>query len=173
MKLFARALLVVALCLPTFAHAAATPESLAAATRLLESMDMQATLDKSIELALDMQIKAQPALEPYRGVMEEFFHKYMSYEALKPQLAQQYAEVFTAAELDELTKFYASPTGRKALELVPSLMQKGGEIGQAQVEAHMPELLKMIQDQTDRMKAAEPASKVSTTPAPEKPAQKP
>jgi hypothetical protein len=122
---------------------------------MLDAMDMQGTLDKVIEVSIDSQVKAQPALEPYRGVLQEFFRKYMSYESLKPRMIEIYAEAFSAQELAEIRAWYASPTGRKALKLMPSLMQKGAEVGQQQVEAHMPELLKMVQDQTDRLKQQE------------------
>ena len=159
MTLIPRALLAVLLCLPSLAFAAATPESRAEAARMLDEMDMKAALDRVIEVSLDAQVKTQPALEPYRGVMLEFFRKYMSYEALKPRMVDIYAESFTAQELAEIRTWYASPTGRKAMQLMPSLMQKGAEMGQEQVQAHMAELLKMVQDQTDRMKAPAAESK--------------
>ena len=169
MKSLARALLALALAFPALACAQATPESRAEAARMLDTMDMNATLQKSIDIALDAQLKAQPALEPYRGVMLDFFSKYMSYEALKPKLVEIYAEAFTATELAEIRSFYASPTGHKALDVMPTLMQKGGDIGREQIEAHLPELLKQVQDQTDRINAAKPAAKVSSTPAPAQP----
>jgi hypothetical protein len=155
MKHIARALLALALFLPTLALAQATAESRAEAGKMLDAMDMQGTLDKIIEVSIDSQLKAQPALEPYRPVLQEFFRKYMSYASLKPKMVEIYAEAFTAQELAEIRAWYAGPTGRKALKVMPSLMQKGAEIGQQQVEAHMPELVKMVQDQTDRLKQQE------------------
>ena len=152
MKSLLRALLVLALCLPSVALADQPARKEAAL--LLDQIDMQATLDQSIALSLDAQIKSQPQLGPYRETMLEFFRKYMSYESLKADMIQIYEEAFTEQELAELRAFYATPTGRKSLELMPSLMAKGAEMGQKRVEAHIPELTKMIQDQTDRLKAA-------------------
>lgn len=146
MNTLARALLVLALSFPAFAHAGATPESRLEAERLLAAIDMQKTLDAAIALNVDAQVKAQPELAPFRQVMLDFFHKYMSYEALKVQLVEAYAEAFTADELKQIRAFNESPTGRKAMSLLPSLMAQGAEIGQKQVEAHLPELTRMVQE---------------------------
>jgi hypothetical protein len=157
MNLFARALLALALLLPQAAFAAATPESRVEAERLLQTLDMQKTLDEAIRVNLDAQVKAQPELAPFRQVMLDFFSKYMSYESLKPQLVETYAEAFTAKELQEIRVFNESPTGRKAMQLLPTLMAKGAEIGQKQVEAHLPELLKMVRDEAEKLKQQEAA----------------
>lgn len=157
MKSLLRALLVLVLCLPTVALAEQPARKEAAL--LLEQIDMQATLDQSIALSLDSQIKSQPQLAPYRETMLEFFRKYMSYESLKADMIRIYEEAFTEQELAELRAFYATPTGRKSLELMPSLMAKGAEMGQKRVEAHIPELTKMIQDQTERLKAESESTK--------------
>jgi len=154
MKSLARALLVLALFLPSLAFAQATTESRAEATRLLETLDMQALLDKSIAISIDSLVQGKPELEPYRKVMTDFFHKYMSYESLKPRMIDIYAEAFTAKELVEIREWYQSPTGKKAMLIMPSLMQKGSELGRQAVEAHMPELQKMVQDEAARLDAA-------------------
>jgi hypothetical protein len=163
MKTLAQALLALALLLPSLARAEATPESRAEAARLLDSMDLQAMLDKSITVTMDSLLATKPELQPYRGVMLEFFHKYMSYESLKPQMTDIYADAFSAKELAEIRGFYESPTGRKALQLMPSLMQAGSEMGKKRVEEHMPELVKMVQDEAERLQKAsgqeKPASK--------------
>jgi hypothetical protein len=162
MNILARALLVLALLVPSLASASvtgtATPESRAEATRLLGALDMQALLDKSIDVSIDALVQGQPALAPYRGVMKTFFGKYMSYESLKPQLVEIYAQAFTASELKELGAWYASPTGKKAMQVMPGLMQAGSELGRKQIEAHMPELQKMVMDEGARLKAASGAA---------------
>jgi len=158
MKTLARALLLAALLLPSLANAAATPESRAEATRLLDSLDMQTLLDRTITVSIDSLVQSKPELDPYRGVMTDFFRKYMSFESLKPQMVEIYADAFTAEELHQIRDWYSSPTGKKAMQVMPSLMQAGSEIGRKQVEAHMPELQKMVQEQAERLKAAQDAA---------------
>ena len=164
MKSLLRALLVLVLCLPSFALAEQRKE----AALLLDQIDMQATLDQSISLSLDAQISSQPQLAPYRETMLAFFRKYMSYESLKADLVRIYEEAFSEKELAQLRAFYATPIGKKSLQLMPSLMAKGAELGQKRVEAHIPELTKMIQEQTERLKGEGEAEA-----KPEAPATKP
>lgn len=154
MNILIRTLLALCLLLPGYAQAQATDASRAEATRLLDALDMQATLDQTLELSLDAQIATNKELAPYRAVMLGFFRKYMSYESLKPQLVTIYAEAFSAAELAEIRAWYQGPTGRKAMRILPSLMQKGSEMGQSLVQAHLPELLQLIQAESERQKAA-------------------
>ncbi|MEO8160934.1 MAG: DUF2059 domain-containing protein [Arenimonas sp.] len=155
MKILPRALLVLTLCLSSLAlpSPALSQPARTQAAALLDQLDMQATLDQTIVVTLDAQIKAQPQLAPYRETMIEFFRKYMSYQSLKPDMIRIYEEAFTEQELSELRAFYATPVGRKSLQVVPSLMAKGAEMGQKRVEEHLPELSRMIQDQTERLKA--------------------
>jgi uncharacterized protein len=148
-RLLAASLLLV---LPLAAHAA-EPAKRVEAARLLESMDLQSTLDASISLTLDGELRSKPELEPFREVMLAFFRKYMSYESLKPDLIVIYEEAFTEEELAAIRVYQESEVGRKATRLVPQLMQRGGELGQRKVQEHISELKKMFEDEAARIKA--------------------
>lgn len=136
---------VLAACL---ALAAASPAHAAGkrveAERLFQAMDMQASLDAAINMSLESEIKANPALEPYRGVMLEFFRKYMSYESLKPEFIKVYEDAFTEEELAQIRAFQESPVGKKSMRLMPELMAAGAKVGQERVQAHIGELKAMI-----------------------------
>ncbi len=119
---------------------AAAPEAVAAANELLATMDLAKTMDSAINKIVDMQIKQNPMVAPFKQVFLDFFRKYMSWDALKEDMAKIYAEEFTAKELKELTAFYKSPLGKKMAEKQPVLMAKGAELGQRRVQEHMPEL---------------------------------
>ena len=121
------------------------------AEALLDTMGMQGTLDKAIGVLLDAQIKQTPELAPYRGVMLDFFKKYMSYESLKPDLISIYESEFSASELREVRAFYATPAGQKMIEKIPQLMGKGAEIGARRVQDHIEELKQMINDEVKRL----------------------
>ena len=69
----------------------------------------------------------------------------MRWDALKPQLVAIYTEAFTEAELREITAFYKTPAGQKAVTVMPELMQKGMTMGQKAVQDHLPELQEAIQ----------------------------
>jgi hypothetical protein len=91
------------------------------------------------------QIAENPALAELKPVMKAFFDKHMSWAALKTEMAQLYAEQFTEEELQDITKFYQSPAGKKMARLTPDLVAKGAGLGQARIQAHLGELEQMIQ----------------------------
>lgn len=127
-------------------------EHLVAAHELLRAMLVDKTLGESIEKMVDVQIQQNPSIAPFRKVMLEFFSKYMSWESLKDDMAEIYAEEFSIQELKELTAFYRTPTGRKAALLLPQLMSKGAELGMRRVQEHMPELQQMIAKEAEKIK---------------------
>ena len=123
----------------------------AAALELFKAMQLDVTFEKTIESTVDMQIKSNPMIEPYRKVMLDFFSKYMSWDSMKDEMAQIYVDAFTIQELKELTAFYATPVGKKAALLMPQLMAKGGELGMKRVQDNMPELQRMIAEENKRI----------------------
>lgn len=160
MKKMLSAVLLAACLTGSPALAAQEQDSKAAAARLLESMNMAAILEQSLDASLDVQLQSQPAMQPYRAVLRAFLIKYMSYEALKPRMVDIYASEFTAAELDAAADFYRTPAGRKFQEKMPTLLAKGMEMGQKAVEEHTAELEEAMKAEVERIKnASAPAPK--------------
>jgi hypothetical protein len=116
------------------------------AETLLGTIYSEESFNKVIDQVLVAQLKAHPEVQPYENELRTFLSKYMSWAALKPDLAEVYAREFTEPELRELLRFYQSPVGKKAATKIPALMQMGMEIGQRHVKDHMPELQKLLQD---------------------------
>jgi hypothetical protein len=117
-----------------------------AVDELFKAMQMDKTMDQVIDQMLEMQIKANPALEQVRDPMRKFFAKYLSFGSMKEEMTRIYAEEFTEAEVKEMTAFYKTPTGKKTIEKTPLLTRKGGELGMKRVQENQAELQKMIQD---------------------------
>lgn len=137
------------------------------AGKLIDAMQMQATMDQSIDALLDLQVQQNKELAPYRGVMHDFFNKYMSVAALRNDLVALYVSEFSAAEMRKAREFYETPTGRKLVARMPALMSKGAELGSRAVQAHLPELAEMIRVEQERLqKAADAAAAPTATPAP-------
>jgi len=122
------------------------------AENLLNTMQMESLLQNSIAQTLEMQLRQNPSLAPFRDVMLEFLNKHMSYENLKPDFIRIYSEAFTASELRDITAFYQTPTGAKTLRLMPTLMAQGGQIGAQKVNQNMPELQRMIKEKAAQLK---------------------
>ena len=149
MKIIAVAVLTWTLLLSPVALA--SDDAHAEAEMLLSVTGMEQAIEQTKEQMLDVQLRQNPALAPYKHVMLEFFRKYMSYESIKPQLVELYAEAFSAAELKEINAFYRTPTGEKTIAVMPTLMTKSAMIGAARVEENVAELQRMIQDEAERI----------------------
>jgi len=117
----------------------------AAARELLQALDMRQVLESAMAASFDAQLKANPALEPYRDVMLQWARTYVTWEAFEPKLVELYAQSFTVDEVHDMIAFYSTPTGHKSLTMLPELMQKGGEIGAGIAAEHQAELAAMIE----------------------------
>jgi hypothetical protein len=53
-----------------------------------------------------------------------------------------FSKYYTAAELEELAKFYETPVGKKTLRLMPEIMQDTMGFVNERVQREMPELIK-------------------------------
>jgi len=141
-------ILIVALCLfvPLAARAAEpSPSHVQAVEELLHTMKMDTLLGQTLDALVEAQAAQNPDFAKIEDVLRQFMAKYMSWEVLKPQLVTIYADTFTEAELREINAFYNTPTGQKAITVLPGLMQKGMAIGQKTMQDHLPELQEAIQ----------------------------
>ena len=118
---------------------------LQAAKKLLEAAGMEAVFTKTVDQSLTQQVAENPALAELKPVMKAFFDKYMSWNALRDDMAQLYAAQFTEEELKDITAFYLTPSGQKMARITPDLMASGSALGQSKVQAHLGELQDMIE----------------------------
>ncbi len=114
--------------------------------KLLEVMDIENLFTQTMDQMLALQIQQKPELLPLEATLRAFLNKYMSWQSLKADVVQMYAEAFTVNEVQALTDFYQSPVGQKALKRVPALMMRGGQIGAQRVQDNRAELERMIQE---------------------------
>jgi uncharacterized protein len=113
---------------------------------LFKSIDYANTYQQTLSRLIEVQIQQQPRLEPYREIMTSFLNKYMSWSVIKDEIIALYSDTFTTAEIKELTAFYSTPLGKKALKTMPELTAKGAALGQRRVMAHEQELLDLIRE---------------------------
>lgn len=123
-----------------------------ATEELLQTMGVEKQLDSSINQSLEVQVKQNPALVPYKDVMRKFLTKHISYAALKDDLIQIYMDEFTEPELRQITAFYKTPAGKKLAEKGPALLGKSMMLGMDRVAQNQEELKQMIQEATKKQK---------------------
>lgn len=116
----------------------------AAAAELIEKLKLEEVSMASLDLMMETMLGQDPAFEDFRDVFEDFFSEHFSWTELEPEYVRIYAEAYTEPELRELIAFYDTPVGRKTVDLMPVLMRRGAEIGERQIEPHLPELQRRI-----------------------------
>ena len=133
------------LCQDSASHAAVTLE-------LLNAMNMDKTLDQTMDVSLAAQLKANPSLQPYEDIMRRFFSKYITWNALKDRMVAIYMGEFTEDEMRKMLDFYTTDVGKKVIERLPVLFAKGGELGKQAVQEHMSELTDSLKVRWDGQK---------------------
>lgn len=146
-------LLALMLLGATVATAKPSDEALATSGRVLDAMGTEVALREMTQSILDLQFESNPELTPYRGVMNDFMNKYMSYAALRDDIAEIYATEFTLEELRAAEAFYTSPEGKRFTAMLPRLMKMGGELGERRVTEHAAELQAAILAEKKRLDA--------------------
>ncbi len=79
-------------------------------------------------------------LGPYRDVLLKWAASFMTLYNVGPQLVALYEDAFTESELREIAAFYKTPSGQKALTVLPELTRRMGTLGATLAKEHLPEL---------------------------------
>ena len=122
------------------ATAASSAASAAAAMELFKVMKLPTNVQDTAAAMIDSEVSRNPGLNPFRETMLQWLKKYMTWDAMVPQLTKLYTETFTDAELKQMATFYGSPAGQKSLEKLPVLMQRTAMIGAGLAQPHSDEL---------------------------------
>ncbi len=141
----------------TASPAAAPSEShLKAAAELLDLVHVDRSTSQALDVVLKLQLRQQPNLEPYEHTLRAFVQKYMSWESLKGDYARIYADALSETELRQMIAFYRTPTGQKAIKMIPELMAKGAALGQSRVQENREELQRMIRRRQKEIESHHP-----------------
>lgn len=131
----------------------ASEESLAAASKLIETMGVRE------EMAMGFKTAMEPMLQPMiqqmglneaqiaelNAIFTGWWENDIDQDAIIDGYKQLYAETFTTEELTELELFYQTPLGKKLLLTLPELTQKGMQLGMTAAQAKQPELMAKMQ----------------------------
>jgi len=119
-------------------------EAKAAALKLLESMNYKDISDKTVEFYTKRLVSANSKFTKVEGKIKAFYTKYLGWNAVKDDLASLYAKYFTKQEIEDLTKFYQTSTGKKALKTMGKLTYEGQKIIQTNYSNHLNELKSIL-----------------------------
>jgi hypothetical protein len=130
----------------TMTNAQINDENMKAAYTLLDTMHMADNYNRMTKQITDMQIAQAPQLSVVRDTIQNFFDKYMGWNAIKKDIAALYAKNYTKEELKKMNDFFASDVGQKYIALTPKIAAASAQIGQSKLQGHMGELKKMIDE---------------------------
>jgi hypothetical protein len=125
-----------------------------AVLELFEVMGLERQAVAGATAMIDAQVDGNPAIAPYRDVMVAWATKYLTWDAMVPEMTRVYEATFTETEIRQMTDFYRTPTGQKVLATMPELMEKGAGIGMALARKHEGELEKMVLARKKELEAA-------------------
>lgn len=123
------------------------------AERLLEAVKMEASFANLQQGLMQRELKANPQFSAYRDQLQAYFDKHVSYAGMKDELVALYASEFSADELRQISRFYGTEAGQKALAKMPSLLNRSVQLSVARVEKNAPELEAMINEEALRRRA--------------------
>lgn len=126
---------------------------------LLKMFDMKERAKQSVDQMAALHVQQDPRLGPYTDVLRKFYAKNMSWKNLREEIINIYIKEFTEAEVRELIAFYRTPTGRKAIEKMPLLMEKCARIGNRRLLENMEEWNEMLQLETERLRKEQATSR--------------
>lgn len=119
--------------LPIFGASAQEDSHRQKAEELLALMNTREMMLTAFESTTAQLLQSVP--ENKKEAVKEAFLKFAKSVADSPELnnglTDLYAANFTEPELIELIAFYSSPVGKKSLEKMPELFQKGAALGES------------------------------------------
>ena len=131
--------LVVAQTTPAATHVQAAKE-------VLDLMQAEKMINATLEGELKFQLENNQQLAPFEAIMRQFFIKYAGWDSVKDDIFVLYTGAFSEAELKEISTFYRTKTGQKALDVFPDLMHKSMELRTEKIREHIEEFQEMVKN---------------------------
>lgn len=120
-----------------------TPGATKAAAELMQAMHADKMSHDQIAAAL----QNSPAGAQYRDALQAFADKYLTWDAIGPQMTAAYAQMFSESELKDLIAFYKTPTGQKFAAQSAPLAAKMQVVTVSILQQHQTELAELIRQQ--------------------------
>ncbi len=110
----------------------------------------------------DLPAEQKAAVQKAQEEAHATIGQQLSWDALRGDFIQAYAEAFSEDELKGLVAFYDSPLGQKLVEKQPAVTEKMGRLTQQKMMAVMPTIMQKIKDSAQK---PSPTPAASATPA--------
>jgi len=115
-----------------------------AAERFLVVTDAEKLMKEQLDQVLQVQLRRSPDMVRLMAPQQAIMRKYMSYEAVKPDLIKAYTATYSEGELNQLIAFYQTDLGRMMRERTPKVVELTRAATEARLNAAEPELREAI-----------------------------
>lgn len=112
--------------------------------KLFAAIDMEQSTDDTIRKTVELQMNQNPKLKPYENELLAFSRKHGSFKANEKALRSLYLKYFTDQEIQDMTAFYLTPTGKKTIAVLPEVTAEAFNIGLENALADMPNFEKEL-----------------------------
>jgi hypothetical protein len=133
----------------------------AAAEKLVEVTDTSRRLQETLPTVLAPMIDnmkrqglSAELTEEVKTVVTKWFQTEIKWEDIRPQIVELYAKEYSEAELNELLKFFASDSGKKFPEKMPTVMQSSMKIVQTYFQGKQASLQTALTPVIEKARAA-------------------
>jgi hypothetical protein len=137
--------------------------NLEAAYKLLDEMNLKKVYESAVNNSTQRLIQANKNFKSIEDKIKAFYQKYIGWDSVKEDLAKLYSKYYTPKELEDITNFYKTPTGKKVLATMGKLAYEGQLITQKRLRPHLNELKKILDDAMEKAKKEEPKDSNKTT----------
>ena len=131
-----------------------SPTHAAAAHELVAMTGAEQQVKQSSEAMIDMQFRASPQMaELFGDVIRAYVGEQMAWSTLEPEFVRIYCDLFTEEDLRGLIAFNRTPLGQKILKSTPELVRRSMAVGEARIQANMPEFQKRMEERATKLRA--------------------
>jgi TonB family protein len=115
-----------------------------AAERFLVVTDAEKMMNEQMDQVLQVQLRRGPAMAQLLAPQQAIMRKYMTYDAIKPDLIKAYTATYSESELNQIVAFYQTDLGRMMLERTPKIIELTRAATEARIKVAEPELREAI-----------------------------
>jgi hypothetical protein len=133
---------------------------------------MRASLREGPEW-VQLNAEQQQILDDMSAELTSLVRHEISWESVRPMMVEVYRNTFSAHEVDEMVKFYQSPTGQAVIAKLPAAMTQAMQAMQQHVSALTPRLAQLHRETLSALKRAQNRAAQAQTPPPSAQASEP
>ncbi|MFZ4125068.1 MAG: DUF2059 domain-containing protein [Rickettsiales bacterium] len=125
-----------------------------AAFVLVDNMNTGGALQQQMNRMIDEQItavRAIPCAESAAPAVRTILENTLSFDAMRPALANVYVNNFTLAELEWMVNFYQTGLGKKLLDVQPALYETMSTISAGRIKEAEPQITGAIRTATNNV----------------------